>query len=134
MEKLKGAFMFLSMYLLEMTANLQAYYSNGQGYSVELRKGKNFLTQEQRLCLTKMLINMQNIKPHICPSRNNVLMEIKNKILVYQNTAYKIHQEHVIHIKISIIYCRKMNDPSLFHCANTKLSLFLGSTFNYEKE
>lgn len=39
---------------------------------------------------------MQSIKPHICPSRNNVLIEIKNKILVYQNTAYKIHREHDI--------------------------------------
>lgn len=77
---------------------------------------------------------MQSIKPHICPSRNNVLMEIKNKILVYQNTVHKIHQERDICKKISTIYYRKMNNPSLFHCANTKLSLFLGSTFNYEKE
>lgn len=46
----------------------------------------------------------------------------------------KILQEHDIHKKISTIYCRKMNDPSLFHCDNTKLSLFLESTFNYEKE
>lgn len=80
-----------------------------------------------------MLINMQSIKPHICPSRNNVLMEIKNKILVYQNTVHKIHQE-CDGKKISTIYCRKINNPSLFHCADTKLSLFLGSTFNYEKE
>lgn len=38
------------MYLLEMTANLQAYYSNGQGYSVELRKGEDTFKHKNKDC------------------------------------------------------------------------------------
>lgn len=50
MEKLKEVFIFLSMYLTEMTANLQAYYSNGPGYSVELREGEDIFKHKSKDC------------------------------------------------------------------------------------
>lgn len=38
------------MYLLEMTANMQAYYRNSQGYSVELKKGEDTFKQKSKDC------------------------------------------------------------------------------------
>lgn len=48
MEKLQELFIFLSMYLLGMTANLQAYYSNGPGYSEELREWEDIFKHERK--------------------------------------------------------------------------------------
>lgn len=50
MEKLKEVFIFSSMYLLGMTANMQAYCSNGPGYSVELGEGEDIFKHKNKDC------------------------------------------------------------------------------------
>lgn len=79
MEKLKEVFIFLSMYLLGMTANLQAHSSNEQGILWNSREGKTFPNARAKIVHYNNL-NYQEKLQNICPSQSNMLTEIKNKI------------------------------------------------------